>query len=1240
MDSSNLNNSNFLADEEDIKSNHSEEENKSGIQSVRSSFANNNDAFTEVNMSFNSDEGLDDEAQEKENEKRKKENIDVEQEKFRRQLEREQQKNSELLHDALKRQEQDEKFKAMDPGEQLLATMKDYAINYPGYQELIKDAKVTQEAYKKAYNDQSTSGDVKNLAVAGFQLHRKFAELLNRLENDNRERFENNTTVANLKMAFNLNAEICARSIEAAKGDIFNELLRKEIQNTVSLGRDEKEGSILADREAFNESLARTLYIAKLKAEFDRVHGNEEEQKAWRSEILNELLSDRFETNLRNFKESGFFKNAVDSFPFVPDEEFSEEKLHEGIDECIHRTAEDLYHGVYGYFNVGANTEQEKAEVDSAVTQIEELKTIGDSFVKDLKMPKSRIDLDNDPCMDTQHIIRRTKLYGEYKLIPVELRHEKEYAEFVINRKAEVSEKLVNEFKKKHEELKKEIDSRADFLKVIDNLNGQKQVVNQMQKKIDEIDNMQGLSEKDKAETKSTFESLKNSSEQEVKKLGEKIGTVYPEIYAKYQQYKAEEENYNVYITKCKVRANQLVDENKNLTEEFDKNEKDDIIKEAPEYKKAKEKGDTETLNKIKKSRLYREYRIQDRYPEVYEKTSFGGNKTAISLPHNVTSANLEKTYSDYKQKYGTTEEQDKEVKDSLTANNAVNKAIENRKITKPDRTGQKIISYVLNNNINMPENREIDMNAINVGIYDVYMAEEPDEPLFNFGIENNPEADIKVAFDYVNATKDAFLGTQEYANILQDLVELKGNLQNGNPQELMQKTRQIIASMNFYIARKTDEKNFNLFGERKVAKGRRNNMTLAKSQMEIALQKLEAKYGLEGKDYALEDATAGLEAALRIARVNVPGARELLETMKKGNKAEAAAAMENYLNKNVGNYLKKNGYYFKLHDETEPGKKFRLPAGSEGRVFKAVLLGFEKLEASYLKDLAKSNPVKFEEEKFRVKSLGSVDDNAPGLNKKFGINIVPGLSEQPILLKDTYEEYKKQFKDNYDICRTKQIYTNLEDRIKNPKTYRPGRDIEIRDAGMLIQAGLSQLFFEQYERKGMVAEQFDCEALDAERSKFIGMLQKSSVYKNIEKRTKDWVNLKEVQGGAKEFKKAAEQRMDQIATPTQFLHNVVVPSVADTLSREIEEVMDMLAPGSIYKKAELDKRLESIDYNIKLSTALGVRNDVDNKVQKMLKENGLKGTSIEDTMRKIQVAARDSLIRKKVEPAKNIKLN
>ena len=42
---------------------------------------------------------------------------------------------------------------------------------------------------------------------------------------------------------------------------------------------------------------------------------------------------------------------------------------------------------------------------------------------------------------------------------------------------------------------------------------------------------------------------------------------------------------------------------------------------------------------------------------------------------------------------------------------------------------------------------------------------------------------------------------------------------------------------------------------------------------------------------------------------MNVPGARELLETLKNGNKAEAVAAMENYLNKNVGNYLKKNGY-------------------------------------------------------------------------------------------------------------------------------------------------------------------------------------------------------------------------------------------------------------------------------------------------------------------------------------------
>ena len=57
------------------------------------------------------------------------------------------------------------------------------------------------------------------------------------------------------------------------------------------------------DRQIEND-IAKLMYLAHLKYEYNHVTGSDMDKKTWRSEILTELISDKFEENIEQFKKN------------------------------------------------------------------------------------------------------------------------------------------------------------------------------------------------------------------------------------------------------------------------------------------------------------------------------------------------------------------------------------------------------------------------------------------------------------------------------------------------------------------------------------------------------------------------------------------------------------------------------------------------------------------------------------------------------------------------------------------------------------------------------------------------------------------------------------------------------------------------------------------------------------------------------------------------------------------------
>ena len=173
----------------------------------------------------------------------------------------------------------------------------------------IKDAQALAENYSKLYDDahspEATEEKKKALALASIKMHDALKHYMTRIKNENPEALQKDPNVANINVAYSVNTHVAADALQVTSGDIFGTLIDDAMDAAEKNSNPE-------DEKAFAEldtNVAKLMYLSRLKYEYDNVTGTEDEKRAWRSEILTELLSDKFDSNVEKFKEDPMFKS-------------------------------------------------------------------------------------------------------------------------------------------------------------------------------------------------------------------------------------------------------------------------------------------------------------------------------------------------------------------------------------------------------------------------------------------------------------------------------------------------------------------------------------------------------------------------------------------------------------------------------------------------------------------------------------------------------------------------------------------------------------------------------------------------------------------------------------------------------------------------------------------------------------------------------------------------------------------
>ena len=301
-----------------------------------------------------------------------------------------------------------------------------------------------EDLYIAANKPDAKAEDKAKWADYTYQLHTRLNAFLADVNAKNPARFEQDDAVANLNNAYGLNSYLCADALTKSGESVIQTCVNEAYEKANALGHYDTLKDDPEKLKAFEDALAKTLYLARLKYEYENVHGTEEEQKAWRGEILTELMSDSLNENALKYKDSDIFKTVMDdlkSYSKLKDN-FRKEgkdylvKLAEGDDklslnDLIQRAfkskGESIYHGIYHHFKTEVKREGDIEEVLNATAKLDEYKAIATAIGFERTGKRDLGDVTHNPCFDTLHIKKRAKLYGKQTNYIAEKRKQEAY---------------------------------------------------------------------------------------------------------------------------------------------------------------------------------------------------------------------------------------------------------------------------------------------------------------------------------------------------------------------------------------------------------------------------------------------------------------------------------------------------------------------------------------------------------------------------------------------------------------------------------------------------------------------------------------------------------------------------------------------------------------------------------------------------------------------------------------------
>jgi len=1112
--------------------------------------------------------------------------------------------------------------------------------------------------YNEATKENATAEAKAKWGAYTLKLHQALDAYLTQIENSPEKPAKE--VLADIREAYAVNSHLCADALAAEPEGTVQLMVNAAYEDLAKFDRYTEENA--AEYEA---GLAKLLYLGKLKYELENVHGSEEEMKAWKAEILTELMSGTFAENAAKYKDSEIVKETVAKLRKNPGMD-----PETAIQSAIVGIAEENYHNVYyGFANVLVENDEDRnlkykghEEAEKVADRADELSALADTVGVLRSGKANKVETQFNRYLDPVYIKRRAQIHGMQSNLVGQFRAQDERDA----RRKQVTDELVEDAKKKfkedylkeHKEEARRIHNAKvakDYLRQIHLI---EERINKFDKQIKTLSGMEGLKKAITIEADNPILMIQKSMMElllEKSKLMAPISSNFTakeirELDQNFAKFQNEEKRFNEKLDNELKKVEQDVRNRQNaLHKELERmesyqNEARKILAEAKEYKEAVAKNDSETINRIKERRELRDNVDQRTNIQIYESKFYkdlDGKEQLGFKSKSTTDAVLglkndrEKYMAEHNWKDDNSlvtaikdEEKQFEEKDKLYQAKPV--------IEKPERKGLSINAHETFAPI------DFETSKINV---EENVTRKYVETEINLE-QKNESALVTSAVELVDKKGKIIFGSQEYDDIMKGIHKLQDQMNNGRDEvtEIIPMAKKLYIQMEHYIDRKHDEAMKKGGHESARAKERRENMEQAQDALKDAIESLLAKKRVQHEKYIYNDIGYELENVVKLTKETNQEVEKIRQAVGKEDLKTSLTLMQNYLDKRVDKYYKNGKYGFKTGSVGEGGKP-NIPADPDERMYKSVLKCYKDLLAYELSTLRFTNPAALEAEKFKLKYPKNNIGKDISIPVKFGMNIAPNgyLTNTEIIKTNNLETYRKQFENQYNGLTAQMHYMGLEEKIKNPKDYNVLCLLSQQDRTYMTEAALSHLFLKNFEGK-----EFNFKDVEEQRVKFISATKSTQLFNRMNANLAIVHDLKNVNADEEFIRQMSEFKHDMVKGTEKFKENVMIKAVVDEMTDIYFRINRNLARKNNdkdYKPEQLKKDLAVLEYTCEFAKAMGIQNDLvlangkcDLKNAKQ-KSGEIKTEDIKDTVKKLKDSVAEKLKAKQTEPAKSVKM-
>ncbi len=1088
-----------------------------------------------------------------------------------------------------------------------------------------------REKYNAAHSKDAGPNEKVTWAAYTLSLHMALKTALKNIHTNTPELFDYDKDAIGVREAYKLNTNLCAQALAEAQVDIFGALADDTI-NRAYLSEN-KANAMGADaaKNAMETSIARALYLARLEHEYKNVNGTEEEQKAWKQDILNELLSDDFDSKVEEYKNSDIFKRV--SAKFDKYHELNSMAIKEKIKDALLEIAEEKYNEAYHYFADGAKGPEEIADVERIVSELKEIQTIG-------KACTDHTDFSHSPVFDYRYIRMSANLYGKFQ-DPVNDLIKEQAEQIRIQKDAEKAAKEAKDkYLKGYNELKAKLDNYSKQVAVLENEDQTAARLANAEKVLNEIQDKNSLEYQGQKMAVDTFRDMLDGIKETKKKmsLGEYFSEELRNDMKAMQEHHADVEGN---LARLEYVAMENAKYHSKLRLDAAKKEADELPQKLREedarYKTAIQNNDVQAISEIRKARRDRDNALKSQNTLLYAKPALDWNYKAndyITEPYAYYKSKMKESF----QRYCNRSEVSEETKNKVESTIAVNDAIQNTYNVKTPLIKRPVRSALKISNFETQANLELTLGNVRIAnnITKYENIPEFENPVSQ--ADDEYDLYLKYAQELVDGHASKFYGSDEYDRIKNGITDVRTRMLEGagNPdfdhQALMKDIRKNIIRMDHYIRRKLDEADSRDV-EKKRSRKRREAVTTAREAMKLALESIETKYDVYGKqDYVISDVISEFDVIRELTGVGNASISAACAELRNGNESKAIDILLQFLNRNVDDYKNPNhGYNFRREEDNGVG--VREPGDMAENVYKSVLLSTEKLINHYLSELQKNSPEKLPRARYYFERITR---NGQSVKDRFDINVDDYENNLKINKPNSLDDYINNFSTIYKTLLNQKKYNNLEMRLYDPEHYNPRATLKKSENRLMLEAAFSTMFLKDLKSEGQPGDAFDFNKVETDRQKFISILKDSSIFDKLMEHTSEYMNLGIPTPPDMDIKTYNAEMAKLISTPAKFNKNLVAQSVMEVLTKEIKKVsLDILSKD--FDGPYVQRQIAGIDTNLKIAKALGLSEEVE-RANKLL-DSHYKAETMAETMKNIKNRVKTANVSKKSEITKGVNL-